>query len=137
MSSVVSIDPSFLDDCHGPEVFFFSRSIGEPRVSASHLDVLMTHELLEDLQAHTRIEEFGSEGVTETVDRVAFVVEVRFSDIPEEERTGRTIAHGLTALSVEDCFPSLVPHREPALYGKVGIVTEIDHPPHAVLLPLV
>ena len=49
--SIVSIDLSFLDFGHGPEVFFLPGLVGEPGIAAGHFDVLVAHELLEAFEA--------------------------------------------------------------------------------------
>jgi len=41
------MDPSFLDDRHGTEVFFFTGFVGEPRIMPGDLDVPMAQELLQ------------------------------------------------------------------------------------------
>ena len=39
-------------------------------------------------------------------------------------------------LAVKDKLLVLVPSPKPEFYGKQGIIAQIDHPPHAVLLSL-
>jgi len=51
-------------------------SVGQSRVAAGHLDVLMSQKLLETLEMHAGIEQLGGHGMAKAMDRVSLLGEL-------------------------------------------------------------
>jgi hypothetical protein len=96
----------------------------------------MTQKLLETFQAHPGIEELGGERVTETMHRVALLIESCPLEIFHEKVSTGTVTEVPIALAVKEELLALVSSPEPEFHGKEGIIAQVDHPPHAVLLSL-
>jgi hypothetical protein len=47
----------------GTEVLLFAALVGEAGIPPGHLNIAMTHQQLQTLQAHTGIEQFACEGM--------------------------------------------------------------------------
>ena len=111
-------------------------SVSEPGVAAGHLYILMTEELLETFQAHPGVEKLGGERVAKTMHRVALLIEPCLLEIFHEAAPAGTVTEAPIALAVKDELLVLVPSPKPEFYGEQGIIAQVDHPPHAVLLSL-
>ena len=55
IESVMLMDGSFFDTCHGFIVFFFPGFIGQPGIAKGHLQAAVPQQLLQTLQAHAGI----------------------------------------------------------------------------------
>jgi hypothetical protein len=97
----------------------------------------MAEKLLETFQAHPGIEKLGGKRVTKTMDRVALLIEPCLLEVFYEKASAGTVTEVPMALAVKDELLVLVPSPEPEFDGEEGIIAQIDHPPHAVLLSLV
>jgi hypothetical protein len=111
-------------------------SVGEPGVSAGHLDILMPQKLLETFETHPRVEKLGGKRVAKTMDRVAFLIEPCLLEVFHEEVSAGTVTKVPMAQAVKDELLVLVPSPKPEFDGKERIVAQVDHPPHAILLSL-
>ena len=85
------MNASLFDDSHGAEVLLFAALIGEAGIPPGHLYVAMTQQQLQTFQTHAGIEQFACEGVPNTVDCVAFVLEIRFTQIFCKDILGRRV----------------------------------------------
>ena len=86
------MNASLLDDFHGTEVFLFAALIGEAGIPPGHLYVAMTQQQLQTFQTHAGIEQFACKGMPKTVDCVAFVLELCFTQIFCKDIPGRSVA---------------------------------------------
>ena len=100
------------------------------------LDVLMAEKLLENLETHAGIEKLRGEGVAKAVNGMSLMLQSRLLDVVEEPAPGGAVTEGTMALSVEEVGLVLVPYRGASASGRRGVVAEIDHPAHIVLLSL-
>jgi hypothetical protein len=128
------MDLSFFDSGHGPEVLLFSGCIREPGVSTGHLNIVVTQQLLETFQAHSGVEKLGSKRMAKTMDRMALLIESCLLEVFHKKASARTVTELPMAPAVKDELLGLVPAPEPEFEGEEGIIAQIDHPPHAVLL---
>ena len=62
-----------MDNRHGTVIVFFDTFIRESCITHGHLDILMTKDLLQDLDPHAMIDHLRGEGVSEVVEAVAFI----------------------------------------------------------------
>ena len=131
------MDLSFFDHGHGPEVLFFARCVGESGVSAGHLNILVTEELLETFQAHSRVEKLRGKRMTKAMDCVALLIKPCLLEVFHEKAPASTVTEVPIALTVKDELLVLVSSPEPEFDGEKGIIAQIDYSPHAVLLSLV
>ena len=65
------------DDGHGREVLFLPGPIREPGVTPGHLDRAVSQKLLNTLQPHAGVEQFGCASMTQAVQGVSFMREPR------------------------------------------------------------
>ena len=72
--------------------------------------------------------------MTQRMHRVTPVREPCFVEILFEAAPGGAVTHRGIALTVEDEYLLRISPLEPALQGKGGIIGEVDHPAHIVLL---
>ena len=100
-----------------PPTYQVSRSIPgpvrEPGIAPGHLNILMTQELLETFQAHSRIEQLRSERVTKTMHRLALRFKSGLLDIFYEPAPSGTVADGFVAPPVKDKLLVLIPSAKP------------------------
>ena len=68
--------------------------------------------------------------------RVALLGELCSREVFHEARKRGTVAEGPVSLAVKEKLLFGIPSLEPALEGEEGIIGNVDHSPHAVLLSL-
>ena len=93
-----------------------------------------TLKLMETFQAHSGVKKLRGKRVTQTMDRVALLIEPCFLEVFYEKASAGTVTEVPIALTVKDKLLVLVPSPKPEFYGKQRIISQVDHPPHAVLL---
>jgi hypothetical protein len=71
------------------------------------------------------------------MDRVALLVEPCLVKVFDEKVSAGTVTDVPTTLTAKEKLLALVPSPEPEFNGKEGIIAQIDHSPHAVLLSLI
>ena len=111
-------------------------SVSEPGVAAGHLYILMTEELLETFQTHPGVGKLGGKGVAKTMDRVALLLKLCLLEVFHKAAPAGTVTEAPIAPTVKDELLVLVPSLKPELDRKQGIIAQVNHPPHAVLLSL-
>ena len=62
-----------MDNRHGTVIVFFDALIRESCIAHGHLDILMTKDLLQDLDTHAMVDHLRGEGMSEAVETVAFI----------------------------------------------------------------
>ena len=74
--------------------------------------------------------------MAKTMDRVALLIEPCLLEVFHEKAPAGTVTEVPIALTVKDELLVLVSSPKPEFYGEEGIIAQVDHPPHAVLLSL-
>jgi hypothetical protein len=72
--------------------------------------------------------------VAKTMDRVALLIESCLLEIVYEKAPAGTVTEVPIAPAVKDELLALVSSPQLEFYGEEGIIAQIDHPPHTVLL---
>jgi len=74
--------------------------------------------------------------VAKTMYRVALLIESYLLEVFYEKASAGTVTEMPIAPTVKDELLVLVPSLKPELDRKQGIIAQVNHPPHAVLLSL-
>lgn len=69
----MATESSLFDNGHRLVILIPARDIGQTCIDPGHLNVTVAQELLETFQAHTSIQQLTGKGVSETVQRIAFL----------------------------------------------------------------
>ena len=96
-------------------------------IPSGHLDILMAHELLEDLQTHAGIEKLRCIGVPQRVNGVAFVRKACFVEVLYEARPCSAVTDRASPLLQKTNVFSGSLHVNQRFREKTASLREIDH----------
>src|SRR5665647_2124374 len=104
MAVVMAIGFSLFDDRHGPEVFFPASVVRQPGVAPGHLDAAVAQELLQTLQTHAGVQQFGGTGVPETMEAVALMRQAGGLQVFSEPHADGGVTQAWSPLTVKQTF---------------------------------
>ncbi len=74
--------------------------------------------------------------MTETMKGIALVLKPGFGQVFPEHYPSRRVAHGVPALCIEEKHLVRLSCAKPCIQGITGIIAQINHPAHRILLRL-